>query len=116
MIYHDEPACIWTGVRYGYVVGQIRTIGEFTPGDVVEDIYTKRRYIVGDTDREGTLMIYTDGGRTIYHYVIGPSGFYEKAPFYIETEMRMNPTADRRYVLVTPVQSTAQPAQMEMFA
>jgi hypothetical protein len=118
MIYHDEQACIWTGVRYSFVVGQIRTIGEFAPGDVIEDIYTKRRYVVGDTDHEGTLITCTDGGRTIYHYVIGASGMYESVPYYVEMQQRINPTADRRYMLVAPAQSTAQPAQlrMELFA
>ena len=56
MIDHNEQDCIWTGVRYGFVIGQIRTIGEFTPGDVVEDIYTKQRYVVGDTDHKGTSL------------------------------------------------------------
>ncbi len=111
MIDHNEQDCIWTGVRYGFVIGQIRTIGEFTPGDVVEDIYTKQRYVVGDTDHEGTLITCTDGGRQIYHYVIGASGMYESAPYYVETQQRINSTADRRYLLVTPAQPAAQPAQ-----
>jgi hypothetical protein len=116
MIYHYEATRIWTGIRFGYAEGIIRAIGEFRPGDTVIDIFTHERYLVGDTDNEGTLITHLGPGRQIYHYVIGPEGVYVSAPFYVETSRRINPTADRRYMLVAPAQIVTQPAQMEMFA
>ncbi len=113
MICHDEPTRIWTGTRFGYAEGIIRTIGEFRPGDTVIDIFTHERFLVGDTDHEGTLITHRGPGRQIYHYVIGPEGVYVSAPFYVETSRRINPTADQRYMLDGTIQPVA-PAQLTM--